>query len=72
MVCYALNCSRCGRFMSKGTWANIYDFVAMELSHEIQHCQKCTDSGFPALSNARPYNGDMSPYQGIMLNCEVV
>jgi len=68
---YVYNCSRCGRFMSKGSWAYIYDFVAMEPSHDIQHCEKCTSDGFPALSNARPFDGDMSPYQGKMIGGEI-
>lgn len=60
-------CDDCGRFMKfdeRATWANKYDFVAMECIYEHFRCGRCTELLGPVLSNARPYNGDMSPYQG--------
>lgn len=70
-MAYIYNCSRCGKFTSRGTWANIYDFVAMEQSHEIIRCEKCSDAGHAAHSNARPSDGDMRPYEGKLLNGEI-
>lgn len=49
-------CDRCNRVVflneRKATWANTYDFVAMEPKDELLR------------SNARPWDGDMRPYQG--------
>jgi hypothetical protein len=60
-------CDDCGRFMRHGagaTWAHKYDFVAMECRYEHYRCAACTERLGPITSNARPHNGDMSPYQG--------
>lgn len=57
-------CRICGRFCSSGTAAVIFDLVAMEPSHDIVHCAACTEKHGPAVSNARPADGDMSAYQG--------
>jgi len=46
------------------TWANTYDFVRMEPKDELIRCSRCSRRDGPALSNARPSNGDMRPYQG--------
>jgi hypothetical protein len=63
-------CDRCERVVflneRKATWANTYDFVAMEPEGELLRCSRCTRKAGPVLSNARPYNGDMRPYQGYL------
>lgn len=64
-------CTDCGRFMRDGTWAAIFDLVAMELSHEHWRCTRCTGKLGPAQSNARPHNGDMTPYEGRLGRGEV-
>jgi hypothetical protein len=64
-------CDDCGRFMSDGTWADIYDFVAMECAYCHFRCPRCTEALGPAQSNARPYNGNMRPYQGRLDGGEV-
>ena len=61
-------CDDCGRFMSKGSWADIYDFVALCCDYQHFRCARCTEKLGPALSNAKPHNGDMSPYQGVFPN----
>lgn len=60
-----MRCDDCGRFASTdgASAANIYDFVAMELSHEHFRCRRCTERLGPAVSNARPWDGDLAPYQ---------
>jgi hypothetical protein len=65
-----MKCTDCGRFCSRGTWALIFDFVAMEPSHEHFRCERCVDRLGPAGSNARPRNGDMSPYEGTFAGWE--
>jgi len=60
-------CDDCGRFMrfdARASWAHKYDFVAMECVYEHYRCARCTEELGPVHSNARPYNGDMSPYEG--------
>lgn len=61
-------CDRCNRvvFLNErgASWANTYDFVAMEPKSELMRCARCTRKVGPVRSNARPSNGDMSPYQG--------
>lgn len=62
-----IQCNDCGRFMKiggKASWAAVYDFAGMCLSHEHYRCDDCTDRLGPARSNARPADGDMSSYQG--------
>lgn len=61
-----MRCDDCGRFMTPagGSWAHIYDMIGMGLDHEHWRCRRCTDLLGPVASNARPYDGDMSPYQG--------
>lgn len=59
-------CDDCGRFTStsKGaSTADIFDFVAMGHDHTRVRCAGCTQKLGPVQSNARPANGDMSPYQ---------
>lgn len=61
-------CDDCGRFMSLSggaSSARMYDFVAMEPSYDHARCRKCTETIGPVQSNARPANGDMSPYQSM-------
>ena len=61
-------CTDCGRFMvlaGGASSARMYDFVAMEPSHDHFRCAECTKRLGPVCSNARPYNGDMRPYQSI-------
>ena len=61
-------CDDCGRFFGYGapggTWAHKYDFVAMEQSHTHLRCPRCTVRLGPVLSNARPSDGNMAPYEG--------
>lgn len=64
-----LKCDDCGRFMTTagGSSADIYDFgPSPGLDHEHYRCNKCTERLGPAESNARPSNGDMSPYQRML------
>lgn len=66
--CYAYNCSDCGKFMSLSNGASSamqFDFVAMEPSYDHMRRRNCTALMGPVQSNARPHNGDMSPYQEI-------
>jgi len=57
-------CDDCGRFMSSvGSSAAIYDFASCGLDHEHFRCVPCTEKIGPVQSNARPHDGDMSPYQ---------
>ncbi len=61
-------CSSCGKFMrpeAPASWASIFDRVGMCLDHEAYRCGQCTVSLGPIQSNATPYDGDMSPYQGV-------
>lgn len=62
-------CDDCGQFMnfyqSGSSWADRYDFVAMECIETRTRCPACTNKLGPLHSNARPANGDMSPYQGV-------
>ena len=60
-------CDDCGRFFrpdERATWAEIYDMIGMGLDRERHRCALCTESLGPAQSNARPHDGDLSPYQG--------
>lgn len=61
------NCDVCGRFVSIEapgvSLAEIFDFVGMQPDHTRIHCPSCTSRIGPAQSNARPANGDMSPYE---------
>ncbi len=68
---YAHKCDDCGKFSSGkegggASWAYQYDFVAMEASYDHHRCPKCTALMGPVQSNARPSNGDMKPYQGMI------
>lgn len=61
------NCDMCGRFVGKGgSFAHHYDFVAMEPDYDIGRCKKCTETHGPCLSNARPHDGNMKPYEWII------
>lgn len=61
-------CDRCQRmvFMTekKASWAERFCFVRMEPSHMILRCSRCTRKIGRALSNARPYDGNMRSYEG--------
>ena len=67
MAEYDARCDDCGRFMdctaSGASTAYQYDFVAMECTHEHWRCPSCTARLGPVRSNARPHNGDMTPYE---------
>lgn len=63
-------CDDCGRFASNregggASWADQYDFVAMCCDYVHVRCKRCTELMGPVLSNARPVNKDMAPYQGL-------
>ena len=61
-------CDDCGRYSglhSGASSAMIFDFVAMEPSHEHLRCAACTKKLGPVHSNARPANGDMKPYETV-------
>lgn len=60
-------CDDCGRFMTPdgASWAAIYDMIGLELRHEHKRCATRTAKHGPVQSNARPRDGDMSPYQGL-------
>lgn len=61
-------CDDCGRYSglhSGASSAEIFDFVAMCLSHQHLRCARCTKKLGPVRSNARPANGDMSPYETV-------
>lgn len=61
-----LKCDDCGKFMGKpGSWAEIYDFVGMQLDHTHFRCERCTEHLGPVETNAKPWNGDLSSYQGV-------
>ena len=62
----AQQCNDCGKFMKDGTWAEIYDYVNMSLEYDHYRCRRCTEKLGPAKSNARPRDGDMSQYQGVI------
>lgn len=67
---YDNSCDRCDKpvFLSehKASWANTYDFVAMEPEGELLRCSRCTRKAGRLRSNARPSNGDMSAYEGFL------
>jgi hypothetical protein len=60
-------CDDCGRFMdptaSGSSSARMYDFVAMECDYEHWRCSSCSARLGQIRSNARPHNGDMTPYE---------
>jgi hypothetical protein len=61
-------CDDCGRFASLSGGASsamMFDFVAMCPDYERLRCADCTERLGPVHSNARPSNGDMSPYETI-------
>lgn len=58
-----LRCSDCGSFLTRSySWANIYAHDGLDYEHF--RCARCTSKLGPALSNARPIDVDMTPYQG--------
>lgn len=63
-----LRCDNCAKFArpNGGSFATIWDFVGMGLDHEQFRCGPCTERLGPAQSNARPADGDMSPYQWLV------
>ena len=63
-----LKCNDCGRFMvldGGASSARMYDFVAMEATHDHFRCASCTVKLGPAHSNARPHDGDMRPFESV-------
>jgi hypothetical protein len=58
-------CDTCAKFASnKGaTFATMFDFVAMEASHDSMRCSACTERLGPVKSNARPHDGDTSKWE---------
>lgn len=66
-----MGCDRCARrvFMSerKASWADTFNFVAMEPESELVRCSRCTRKAGRLRSNARPANGNMAPYEGMGL-----
>lgn len=64
-----LRCDDCGRFTDGGpgsSWAEHYDFAGMQLDHTHIRCPDCTDKLGPVESNAKPCDGDMNPYEGVV------
>jgi len=67
-----MKCDDCGKFMSADlrgvSWAELYDFnpAAYGLDHTHYRCRKCTKKFGAVESNAKPANGDMTPYQGVL------
>lgn len=62
-------CDDCGRYSvlhSGASSAMIFDFVNMCPSHERLRCAACTKKLGPVHSNARPADGDMTPYESVM------
>jgi hypothetical protein len=60
-----IRCDLCGRFCKSGTWAEIYDMSGWSgLEYEAFRCDACTEKAGPATTNARPYDGDLTGYQG--------
>lgn len=61
-----LRCDDCGKFANLTNGASsamMFDFVAMEPSYDHLRCASCTVKLGPVHSNARPSNGDMTPYE---------
>ena len=60
-----MRCDDCGRFGKHigSSSADIYDMVGMQLDREHWRCPACTEHLGPVQSNAKPADGDMSPYQ---------
>lgn len=64
-----MRCKTCGRFIGYNSgWSWALTFSLFELDCEIFRCEKCTDEYGIIQSNAKPYDDDMSQYQGINLN----
>ena len=64
-------CDDCGRFAALSNGASsamMFDFVAMEPSYDHLRCASCTSKLGPVRSNARPSNGDMTPYETCTLS----
>jgi len=64
-----MRCKTCGQFIkynSGWSWALIISWFGVD--GEIFRCEKCTDKYGIIESNAKPYDGDIKPYQGINLN----
>lgn len=61
-------CTDCGRYMSLAggaSSARMFDFVAMEPRYDHFRCVRCTEHLGAVCSNARPHDGNMSPYQSV-------
>ena len=64
-VLHDLRCNDCGRFTNGvgATFAVIFDFGEMCPDHDHCRCADCSAKLGPARSNARPANGDTSPWE---------
>lgn len=63
-----MKCDICGKFIKFKTmysWAIIYSFPYGGIEKDVFRCETDTQKYGPVQSNAKPYNNDMSPYQGI-------
>lgn len=63
-----MKCDDCGKFatiVGGASTAAMYDMVGMQLDHEHFRCASCTRELGPVQSNARPSDGDMTPYQSV-------
>lgn len=63
-----LKCHDCGRFMGMAGGAStaaMYDMIGMQLDYEHFRCAECTKKLGPVQTNARPSDGDLSPYQSV-------
>ncbi len=61
-------CDDCGRYSglhSGASSAMMFDFVAMEPSYDHLRCAACTVKLGPVRSNARPADGNMTPYETV-------
>lgn len=61
-------CDDCGRFASLSNGASsamIFDFASMCPDYDHVRCASCTARLGPVHSNARPSNGDMTPYETV-------
>jgi hypothetical protein len=62
----SLKCDKCGKFInhkSKYSYADIYDYSG--LVDVLHRCEKCNLKYGNIQSNAKPYDNDLTPYQGV-------
>ena len=62
-----IDCGKVADMCAGSSTACIYDFEAMEPSHDIFRCLSCTNEHGCAPSNARPSNNDVSGYQEVFV-----